>query len=143
MKTRIVEATNGIANWGKFLLARFDASELAYESLVMRSIPANERSPSDSVRLFDAMPGGKQRERDTLVLDLQTGEGAFFYVHKLRSAKVDLEHHKIWVCPLFEPFLEWLYAFNGDHMERCPALLDLPNAEFSFKGHRRSGPTEP
>jgi hypothetical protein len=27
MKTKLVETTNGSRNWGKFLLARFDAAE--------------------------------------------------------------------------------------------------------------------
>jgi hypothetical protein len=121
MKTVFVEATNKEMNWGKFMLAKFDEDEWARRSAIdSGSLVAGRGWSSDHI----------------LVLDLQTGEGAFFkpggYAH------ADLEKHKIWVCPLFEPFLEWLYTLP-DPMS-APRSIDLPNAPFDFRGYRRPGP---
>ena len=73
------------------------------------------------------------------VLDLQTGEGAYF--RHGGNAKADLTKHAIWVCPLYEPFLTWLYAQDLSDIEALPARIDLPNSPFSFAGYRRPGPT--
>jgi hypothetical protein len=58
------------------------------------------------------------------VLDLETGEGACFKPGGLASA--DLQKHKIWVCPLFEPFLVWLYEQKLDDLQQPPDHIDLP-----------------
>jgi hypothetical protein len=63
-----------------------------------------------------------------IVMDLQTGEGAIFrpggYAH------ADLEKHQVWVCPMFEPFLEWLYKQNRHALDALPRMVELPDAEF-------------
>jgi hypothetical protein len=121
MITRIIEVTNGEANWGKFLLARFD-SEWECTSLVSPGRP---------------LIAGRGWDRNTLlVLDLQTGEGALFRPGGLASA--DLAKHAIWVCPMYEPFLEWLWK-QPDPMA-VPNIVNLPDAPFAMAGYRRSGP---
>jgi hypothetical protein len=44
-----------------------------------------------------------------------------------------------WVCPLFEPFLEWLYQQDLTRIEELPSHVDLPEAEFQLHGYRRPG----
>ena len=76
-----------------------------------------------------------------LVLDLQTGEGAMFLLGGM--PKADLDKHKVWVCPMFEPFLAWLYKWPAhsadpvDWMADLPALVELPDAPASMQGYRR------
>jgi len=120
MKTKIVEVTNGPRNWGKFLICAFD-SELDYRSVV------------DDRRMIASRGWGPEH---VLVLDLQTGEGAMFRLGGLASA--DLDKHRIWVCPMFEPFLTWLYQQPDPFA--IPAHVDLPEAEFAMAGYRRPGP---
>ena len=59
-------------------------------------------------------------------------------------ARADLNKRKIWVCPLFEPFLEWLYRHvhdkEGDWWQDLPRVVELPDAPFEIYGHRRPGP---
>lgn len=124
MRTQIVEATNGV-NWGKFMVARFDPQEWArrsvlpdFPSLLLREVGWS----------YDHV----------WVLDLQTGEGALFRPTGL--ARADLDKHKIWVCPLFEPFLEWLYAQQPFDVAELPKLVELPEAESALYGYRRPGP---
>jgi hypothetical protein len=120
VKVKLVEVTNGPRNWGKFLLGQFD-TEWEYKSAIDgQSIVAGR---------------GWDRHH-LLVLDLQTGEGAIFRVGGY--AKADLDKHKIWVCPMYEPFLTWLYKQPDPFA--IPAHVDLPDAEFAMSGYRRSGP---
>lgn len=70
------------------------------------------------------------------VLDLQTQEGAYF-LPRPHDAIHQLQKHKIWVCPLYEPFLEWL--FNQDLSQPLPPLLELPEAPSAIYGYRRNG----
>jgi hypothetical protein len=125
MKTKFIEATNGPQNWGKFMVGRFEKEEW------YRSSAVTERS--SLLRAVGWAPDS------LLVLDLQTGEGAIFNPGGLASA--DLEKHRIWVCPLFEPFLTWLYEQDLADLDRLPAHVDLPRAEFAMQGHRRPGPS--
>lgn len=123
MKTKFIEATNGPNNWGKFMLGRFD-SEWKATSVVMQG------------GAFLRNIGWT--ESHLLVVDLQTGEGSIF--RPGGCAKADLEKHRIWVCPLFEPFLTWLYTQDLKDLDKLPASIDLPDAAFSFSGYRRPGP---
>src|SRR6266568_9619596 len=69
-----------------------------------------------------------------LVLDLQTGEGAIF--RPGGSARADLnEKHQVWVCPLFEPFMEWLYKQDTPDLTALPdqVELDAPGAPFGYR----------
>lgn len=125
MKTQIVEVTNGPLNWGKFLVGRFEAREWFHQSVV---------SPGPLLRQI----GHNDQQHSVWVLDLQTCEGAMFRIGG--SVKYDLDKHRIWVCPMFEPFLEWLYA-NWKDLDSLPTHVDLPDAPFAMSGYRREGPT--
>ena len=113
-----------MVNWGKFLLGELD-HELSYRSVI-----------SDSGQpLMREIGWG----RGCLwVLDLQTGEGAYFRIGG--HAGYDLKRHRIWVCPMFEPFLEWLYAQPTVDLDTLPAKVELPHAESALYGYRRQGP---
>ena len=132
MKTKIIEATNGF-NWGKFLLGRLD-HEWQIPSAVLPDRPL--------LRTI-----GWSEDFDQLwVLDLQTGEGAYFRLGGLASH--DLRKRRIWVCPLFEPFLEWLYdtamgSAGKLEIETLPALVELPTAPSAIDGYRRTGLASP
>ena len=71
------------------------------------------------------------------VCDLQTGEGAFFRPGGLAGA--DLAKRQIWVCPMFEPFLTWLYQQDLTDLKALPDYVELPDAPFGRSGYRRRG----
>jgi hypothetical protein len=121
METKIIE-THGAGNWGKFLVARF-THERGYAS----ALPEAEGS----------LPLARWAPNILLVLDLATGEGALFRPGGLPAA--DLEKHQVWVCPLFEGFLEWLYRQDLTFLADLPPVVHLPDNEFSFAGRRRRG----
>lgn len=127
MKSTIVEVTNGPNNWGKFLLCQYEEKEITYRSRV------------GGINLFHCIG---ENHNIVWVLDLQTGEGARFLPKGHGMASIDLEKHRIWVCPLFEPFLNWLYANPQHHADvrTAPSLVDLPDAPFAISGYRREGP---
>lgn len=130
MKTKFVEATNGPFNWGKFMLGRFTEEEWQRRS----AITEDEGGLMLTGRGWDA--------DHLLIVDLQTGEGSIFRPGGL--ARADLTKHRIWVCPLFEPFLVWLYRQDLTDLEALPASVDFTQEEapFSFRGHRREGPDD-
>lgn len=120
---------DGMCNWGKFAVGVLD-EEWSWRSGV-----------DDGRPLLRAIGW---RPDHLWVFDLQTGEGCF--VRPGGSAHADLEKHRVWVCPLFEPWLEWLYGELAGHpdfaarLEELPRVVDLPDAEFAFAGYRRPGP---
>jgi hypothetical protein len=60
------------------------------------------------------------------VLDLQAGEGGASKPGGRGS--VDLSEsgkQQIWVCPMFEPFLEWFYRRDLNDSDKLPALVNL------------------
>jgi hypothetical protein len=119
MKTKIIEGTNNF-NWGKFLIGRFD-----HEWEVRSSI--------DQRMLL----GGRGWSQDHLfVMDLQTGEG--FVTLPGGVAEADLDRHHVWVCPMFLPFLTWLYKQDLTDIDKLPSLVELVG-ESSFRGYRRTG----
>lgn len=129
MITKIIEATNGERNWGKFLLGQFSAAELLHPSSVCGNLS------------FGLIRSCGHSEYDTLVLDLQTCEGAIFTPGG--NAAADLAKHRIWVCVLYEPFLVWLWTrAEGQRLrlDALPDVIDLPDAPFAFAGYRRTGP---
>lgn len=126
MITKIVEATNGPNNWGKFLLARHDTTEWNHQSHV-----------DPGVHLI---PSLGPHPNDIWVLDLQTGEGARFTPRPHAHASGDLDKHRVWVCPLFEPFLAWLYERNLTDLTTLPDHVDLTPAPAMMFGYRRPGP---
>jgi hypothetical protein len=122
MNTRFVEVTNGERNWGKFMLARFDEEEWARPST-----------------FGGTLIGGRGWSKNhVLVFDLETGEGAMFKLGGVASADLN-DKHQIWVCPMFEPFLNWLYGQPQPiDFAAIPNHVDLPDAEFAMAGYRRS-----
>jgi hypothetical protein len=145
MRTRFVEvsqdATRGF-NWGKFLVGVFEPEEWLRSSELERQL---NRMGGSLLATRGWTPG------HVLVLDLETGEGAMFAPGGSPSA--DLDKHRVWVCPMFEPFLGWLYGHIlewslATKMPRdtygwfdvLPALVELPDAEPAMQGYRRRGP---
>jgi hypothetical protein len=141
MITQFIEATNfydGGLNWGKFLLCKFDDRDWSYQA-----------TEADGA-LLSVMPGGRESwnpETSIFVVDLQTGEGSRF---DLRTEPVaQLERHKIWVCPLFEPFLKWLFREIQSRppgpgrfeLTTLPAVAKFP-ASSALAGYRRAGPCD-
>lgn len=96
MIVKFIEASDGTAH-GKFMLARMDA-ELATRS----GLPGYEDEPLMTV-------GGRRKfnSHSTLVVDLQTGRGAALALDPFSYTKLD-EGGRMWVCPMFRPFLKWL-----------------------------------
>lgn len=124
METKIIEATNQL-NWGKFMLCRFDTEWRARSAVSGLNAPLLREIGWSPNHLW--------------VLDLQTGEGAFFLPQRNGSAKAELNgKHRIWVCPMFEPFLEWLYQQDLTDLQALPQLVELPHAEFALYGYRRA-----
>lgn len=130
MKIKIIEVTNGF-NWGKFLLARFDV-EWQYRSQL-------EDDDFGGPLLFQL----GWRPEHLWVLDLQTGEGALFRPGGL--AKADLDKHRVWVCPMFEPFITKLWRMDLSDLDALPDVMELSEADApsGFRGYRRPGPEEP
>jgi hypothetical protein len=124
VKTKFIEVTNGPLNWGKFMLGRFTEEEWAHRSAV-------DELPLIWTRGWD--------EKHILVWDLQTGEGAIFLPGGY--AKADLDKHRIWVCPMFEPFLTWLYKQDLSDIDNLPPHVNFSQEEapFAMSGYRRPG----
>ena len=123
MHTKIVEVLSPQGNWGKFLLGRF-AGEWVKYSEVGEGVPLLAQLGWTPHHL--------------LVLDLATGEGAIFRLGGLAVA--DLNKHRIWVCPLFEPFLQWLYEQDVGDLDELPSLVRLDGPPLAMAGYRRPGP---
>lgn len=126
MKTRIIEATQGIdagANWGKFLLGEFDDDDWGHVSGVSGN------------------PRGVLNERGWtaehfLLVDLETGEGGIF--RRGGYARADLHKHQIWACPMFGPALDVIE--QAADFDELPDVLELPDAAAALFGFRRAGP---
>lgn len=129
MDTKFLEASNGF-NWGKFSLGRFTSEDWYEPSL----FPGCEE-PS-------LLAGRGWTQRHIQVFDLQTGEGAMFMLGGFATA--DLFKHRIWVCPLFEPVLSWLYSHAHARpltwWDELPRTVELPAAPAEMFGFRRPGP---
>lgn len=131
MDTKFVEAGRPApnhGNWGKFVVARYTTDELH----------APTRFPGcEGQRVVSLRGNGAQH---IWVLDLATGEGFRVPVSE-RHAFSALEQHQVWVCPLFEPFLEWLLTYIAGHpsdwWDTLPRTVELPDATFEMRGHRR------
>lgn len=137
MKIRFIEAGHPVTeenpnggNHGKFMVAQFEPEEWAYRS----ALPG---FPSP------LLAGRGWSHRHLLFVDLQTGEGTFLRPHAGGRVHADLEKHKIWICPLAEPFLEWLYQQDLSDLDALPSYVELPDAEFAMAGYRRSGTPHP
>ena len=122
MKTKIIEASNG-GTWGKFLVGRMD-EEWERRSAV---------DPEDRRGLLGLC---QWYHNSILVLDLQTGEGARFNPPGFAAADLN-QKHQIWVCPMYEPFLTWLYEQDLSDLNKLPDYVDLPDARGDLYGYRR------
>ncbi len=116
-----MEATNNDQNWGKFVIMRFD----------------NEWQEKSAFTDHSLLREVGWHPKNIIVMDLQTGEGGRFLPGGLAAA--DLDKHKIWVCPMYEPFLEWLYRQDLTDLNKLPNSVNLPNAKFAMAGYRRQG----
>lgn len=124
MKLRFVEALSAGGNFGRFVIGRHTPEERLHRSAV---------EPGKTI----FRSAGRWNDRDVWVMDLVTGEGARF--DPTGYAKADLDRHRIWVCPLFEPFLSWLYEQDLSDLEALPEVVTL-DAPLQFQGYRRPGP---
>ena len=134
METHFIEAVHralGPGNHGKFMLGRFTPDE-------WRRASAVDAVMGLDTRLLRRCGWGAEH---VLVWDLETGEGAIFRPGGFATA--DLEKHRVWVCPMFEPFLEWLYEQDLRDLTALPSIVELPDAPFEGHGHRRQGPPKP
>lgn len=132
MRTQFIEATNGF-NWGKFMVAEFDHDEWSRRERVL-----DPDEPDVGARSLLVGRGWGRDHR--LIVDLQTGEGAIFYPDRHGLAAADLDKHRLWVCPMFEPFLEWLYD-NVDRIDDLPPIVEFTEEEApsAMYGYRREG----
>lgn len=124
MQVKIIEATNvdaGGINWGKFMLCRFD-TEWEHRSVVGGDRP-----------LLRSLGWGPEH---LWVMDLQTGEGALFRPGGFAAADLNTKH-QIWVCPMFEPFLTWLYQQDLKDITKLPDLVKIADPTSSLSGYRR------
>ena len=122
MHTRIVEATNGERNWGKFLVGTFDDDEWGYQSVIDGTPLLNGRGLSTS---------------HFWLLDLQTMEGALFRGGGYAAG--DLNKHRIHVCVLYEAVLTELHDRWPWHLDDLPAHFDFPDVPAALYGYRRPG----
>jgi hypothetical protein len=129
MRTHIIEASEPSQfNWGKFMVGRFDQSEWSVRSQV------------DQVGQWPLLQKRGWSPDHLLVLDLETGEGAIFRPGPHALASADLDKHRVWVCPMFEPFLQWLYGQDLSDITKLPAHVELPKGTpTAMHGHRRKG----
>lgn len=131
MRIKIVEVTQDKGagfNWGKMMIGEFTPEEWNTGSVI-----------GDHRSLLAARGWGPNHR---LVLDLETGEGALFSF-PIGSASADLNKHRVWVCPMFEPLMEHLQAirWSGD-LDELPDVIELPDAPAAMAGYRRPGPEE-
>jgi hypothetical protein len=131
VETRIIEATNDV-NHGKFMLCRFVAKEWGEPGALHTISDLGNAKPERSV-----LAARGWSTRHIFVMDLQTGEGAMFLPGGY--AKADLDKHKIWVCPMFEPFLTWLYTQDLTDLQALPRAVQV-EGESALAGYRRPGP---
>lgn len=151
MKTKIIEVGQSIhgPNWGKILLGRMDSEWKARSGLYEAARQATDDVMGEDA--YDRLHGPSYSRPGTApllhqlgwgpehlwVLDLQTGEGVL--IRPGGSASADLDKHKVWVCPMFEPFLAWLYQQNLGDLDALPSFVALPDARFDYAGYRRQG----
>lgn len=129
MKTKIIEVTSPSKfNFGKFLIG--DLGELW-------PVISEVDAPRPVMRVCG------WSKFHLLIVDLQTGEGFIRRMGGIPSA--DLNKHKVWVCPMYEPFLCWLDQQDLSDIEKLPSHVELPQElagpHEAMSGFRRGGPT--
>ena len=120
MKTKIIEATDGVA-YGKFLIGLYDE-----EWLVRPAINKTIDDPKMQVE----MPLLRQEGwsvRSFLFQDLSNpGNGSIFQHGSGRNAQADVEAKNITVCWLYVETLQWLYGRSINDLDALPDLIELP-----------------
>lgn len=135
----MIEATNSGSscgfNHGKFMVMKPTAEDWQRRSVV----------DDDYFQTLSLSPGNVPllrrcgwSQQHIFVTDLQTGEGAIFLPGGYATA--DLNKHRIWVCPLFEFFLRWLYQQDLSDIAQLPDQINLADAPGDMVGYRRPGP---
>lgn len=155
MDTQFFEVVSDQGNWGKFMVGRFTDVEWARPSAVEAgrplmaacgwgSGPVNRVENEVGVETGTVdRPGSIEH---VLIVDMQTGEGGMFIPGGLPRA--DLQKHGIWVCPMFELFLEGFYnrvkLVGLDAVFADPIKLFRvgPEIELRLQGHRHNGPRD-
>jgi hypothetical protein len=132
VKSKFLEVTNK-ANWAKLQLLQWEPSDLARPSLVQKGkvlLNAVQVRRGDAADPLTAV----------FVRDLQTQEGCEFYPSPEADCKTQLDMHRVWVCPLFYPFVSWLFAnYQGD-VTSLPDLVELADSKKQeYQGYRRPG----
>lgn len=138
MISKIIEATNtNKFNFGKFNVSVYDAEERSRASII------NEG--------FNLLRSIGKHPDDVMVADLQTSEALTFpaYFRNYRGGDPErlagevhyyMGKHKIWVCPLYEPFVCWLFEQDLEDIRKLPPMVDtLPEEVSSLFGYRRQG----
>lgn len=115
METKIIEADQDNVSYGTYLLGKFDREEWARPS-IMQGMP--------SLLHYQGWTGDH-----ILILDLsRPGVGAIFRcggVPRYDLEKRRLLVDKVAICPLFEPFLEWLYTQDTKDLKALPDTVEL------------------
>lgn len=124
MQTKIIEAVSTEGNHGKFMVGQM----------------TDEWTRPSMVDGYPLLSGRGWGLRHLWVMDLQTGEGAIFWPGGRAAA--DLNKHRIWVCPLFEPFLEWFYEQDLSDLNTLPPGVFLEGVPLQLAGYRRQGPPD-
>lgn len=126
METRFVEATDTHRGlYGKFMLARWTHEEW------------DRRAQMDGTLGQRLLASRGHDPREFWVVDLETNEGAFFSMNKHGLAASDLMKRRIWVCPLFEGFLQHLYSLDDPW-----AVEPLVTISHVTDSYRRPGPND-
>lgn len=140
MQAKIIEASQGEKglNWGKFLVSRLPDAAYDYSS----QLPGCEGIEGADRPLLRRIGFPARAIR---VDDLQTHEGVFFIdaTDDPDRFVCQLEKHKIWVCPMYAPFLAWLGRQPLEDLDALPGFVALPDAPGEIYGYRRKGPTAP
>lgn len=117
-------------NWGKFAVGIPDA-EWKWRSRL--GAPEHEERRD---RLWPLLREQGWGPRHIWVMDLATGEGAIF--QHGGNARADLSARRIWVCVLFEAFLQWLYRQDLRLLGELPPVVEL-DVPVELSGYRRPG----
>lgn len=123
----IETSQGGTGNWGKFMLARFERAEWERHSALPEATE------------FRLLSGRGWSPAHLLFLDLETGEGTMLSPRPSGNVHADLNKHKVWICPMAEPFLVWLYQQDLTDITALPSYVELPDAPFAVAGYRRGG----
>lgn len=133
MRRQFIEVSDDM-NWGKMELQQLEPSDMEVMSLVKAGAP-----------LLTAIETQRRSSADPLkqvrIWDLQTGEGAVFTPARGEDPKAQLDQHRVWVCPLFLPFVRWLFRQDCTDITALPRLVEFPEGDVChLQGYRRGGP---